>query len=345
VTSRCALHCILPPYVVEHMARSPDPRVRARARELAAEDAEARSVRASLALVARSSEPHTTTRKKRRLVYDLEHQGLAALPGKLVRSEGEPATGDPAADEAYRHAGTIHDFFRRVFERNSLDDRGMALVSSVHLRRDHNNAYWNGEQMVYGDGDGEMFVRFTKALDVVGHELAHGVVSHTCNLVYRDEPGALNEHFADVFGVLAQQWKRKQPAERATWTVGAAILGPKVEARGLRTFEAGRAYADDPLLGTDPQPKHYDALYRGDADYGGVHINSGIPNHAFYRLARELGGNAWEVGGSIWYGTLSRLKPSSRFADLARETCAVAQDRFGARVAAAVERAWGDVGL
>ncbi len=334
----------MPPYLVEQLARSPDPRVRALALELAADGVEVRAVRATLASLP-APPLRAPAHKKHRLVYDLEHQAMAALPGKLVRSEGEPATRDPAVDEAYRHAGTVHDFYRRVYARNSLDDRGMALVSSVHLRRDHNNAYWNGEQMVYGDGDGRLFVRFTRALDVVGHELSHGVVAYTCRLLYRDEPGALNEHFADVFGVLAEQWKRKQSADQASWSVGAAILGPEVQAKGLRTFTAGRAYQDDPLLGSDPQPKHYGDLYRGDSDYGGVHLNSGIPNHAFYLCATRLGGNAWEVAGRVWYEALARLRATSRFADLARVTAAIARERFGAGCAETVKQAWADVGL
>ena len=134
--------------------------------------------------------------RKHRIVYDLKNEGMDDLPGTLMREEGKPwKKKDKAAEEAYRHAGYVYDFYKKFFNRNSLDDNGMSLISSVHLRRKHNNAYWNGEQMVYGDGDGRRLIRFTKALDVVGHEFSHGVVTHTCNLEYKNESGALNVAF------------------------------------------------------------------------------------------------------------------------------------------------------
>jgi Zn-dependent metalloprotease len=344
-TCRQPLHCIVPPYLVERLARSPDARIRRQALELAAEGAAARAVRATLASLPGMAAIPSPAARKHRLVYDAQHQGMTSLPGKLVRSEGGPATRDPAVDEAYRHAGSVYDFYKTVFARNSLDDRGMSLVSSVHFRRDHNNAYWNGEQMIYGDGDGRLFVRFTRALDVVGHEFSHGVVTHTCNLVYRDEPGALNEHMADVFGVLVEQWKRKRTARNGNWLVGEAIMGPGVKAKALRSFKDEKAFENDPILGTDPQPKHYAKRYRGSDDYGGVHINSGIPNHAFYRVATALGGNAWARAGAIWYRTLYRLRSTSDFGDMARETTTVAGELYGASVAGVVRAAWKDVGL
>jgi hypothetical protein len=150
----------------------------------------------------------------------------------------------------------------------------MALVSSVHLGRRLNNAFWTGDQMAYGDGDGLLFRGFTRALDVVAHELTHGVVSHTSNLEYRNEPGALNEHFADVMGILVRQWRRRQTARQADWRIGVAIMGPGVTARCLRTFTAAKAYENDPVLGTDTQAPA--DKYRGPAD-SGVHIAPGSP--------------------------------------------------------------------
>ena len=117
--------------------------------------------------------------------------------------------------------------------------------------------------MAYGDGDGVIFIRFTRSLDVVGHELTHGVVSHTSNLEYRNESGALNEHFADVFGSLVKQWKKKQTAAKADWLIGPDIMGPGTQAKSLRTFKEGKAYENDPNLGTDPQPKHLSGKYTG----------------------------------------------------------------------------------
>jgi Zn-dependent metalloprotease len=212
---------------------------------------------------------------------------------------------------------------------------------------DYSNAFWNGEQMAYGDGDGDVFLRFTKSLDVVGHELTHGVISHTSNLEYVNESGALNEHFADVFGTLVKQWKRKHTTTKADWMIGPDIMGPGTTARCLRTFKAELAYEDDPLLGTDPQPKHIKDKYTGGADSGGVHINSGIPNHAFFLVANSLGGRAWERAGRIWYKTLVALNTTSDFAQMADMTMQSAVGLFGAGSveARAVAKAWKAVGL
>lgn len=167
--------------------------------------------------------------------------------------------------------------------RNSLDDRRLTLISSVHVGQNLNNAFWTGQQMAYGDGDGDgkLFSRFTRSLDVVAHELTHGVISYTANLLYENESGALNEHLADVFGMLTRQWHQRSDAKSADWLIGKDIMGPEAKALGLRTFKAEIAYENDPWFGTDPQPKNLRDQFRGRSDNGGVHINSGIPNHAF----------------------------------------------------------------
>jgi Zn-dependent metalloprotease len=345
--SRYALHCILPPYILERLAESDVPQLRRLAIETIEQSAYLRAQRATLAQLPAMAATPSPARRKHRLIYDAESRGPEALPGRLVRSEGEPRIDDPAANEAYAHSGTTYDFYRKVFGRNSLDDAGMALISSVHLGRRYNNAFWNGEQMAYGDGDGRNFLRFTRSLDVVGHELSHGVVDHTSGLEYRGEPGALNEHFADVFGALVKQWKRKQGAAEADWRIGAEILGRGTRARALRTFKDEPAFRDDPLLGDDPQPKHLRDKYTGSADAGGVHINSGIPNHAFYRAALALGGAAWERAGRIWYETLGTLHWRSDFAAMAERTVrsAGALHGAGSREERVVAQAWKDVGL
>ena len=127
------------------------------------------------------------------------------LPGAVVRREGDPASGDRAVDEAFDGAGATRDFYREALGRDSLDGRGMALEATVHYGRAYDNAFWDGRRMVYGDGDGRYFRRFTIALDVIGHELSHGVIQHEANLDYAGQPGALNESFADVLGTLVRQ--------------------------------------------------------------------------------------------------------------------------------------------
>ena len=345
-TCRNPIHCFIPPYIIERLAGSPDAKIRRRAIEAMALAAEARAVRSTLSRIGRAAAIPSPEAKKHRLTYDMKHR-TSPLPGSLVRSEGDPAVDDPAANEAHNNAGASYDFYKRVFARNSIDNNGMTIVSSIHFGSDYSNAFWNGEQMVYGDGDGRLFLRFTKSLDVAGHELTHGVIAYECNLIYQDEPGALNEHFADVMGSLISQWKKKQTAKKADWLIGDELMGPDIKAKSIRTFKAEPAYEDDPVLGTDPQPKHMKDKYTGRDDNGGVHINSGIPNHAFYLTAIELGGNAWEKAGWIWYDTIKALGSYSKFQDAAQTTYTMAGSRFGWGGAEqkAVKAAWKGVGI
>lgn len=340
------LHCILPPYILEHMASSSDEAVRKLAVENMVTAAEVRSARSILTTMPALSIAAATTAKKRREVYDMKNGPQFGLPGKLVRSEGDPKHADPAVNEAYDYAGSTYDFYSKVLGRNSLDDHGMTLVSSVHLGKKFNNAFWNGQQMAYGDGDGVVFVRFTKSIDVVGHELTHGVVTHTSNLIYRNEPGALNEHFADVFGTLVKQWKKKQTVSKANWLVGEDIITKGATRRALRDIaNPGTAFKNDPFLGNDPQPAHYSKKYTGSADNGGVHINSGIPNRAFYLASMAIGGNAWETTGKIWYKAMQQLSSQSNFSHCAQITKQIALADFGAAAHKAVKDAWTAVGL
>jgi Zn-dependent metalloprotease len=351
-TRRQPAQCIVPPYMVEAMAHCADAAIREGALVALAHCAAVRAVRDFAGRMPSMMVAASPTGRKHRLVYDA--RGKDILPGKLVRGEGDPKAADLAVNEAYDHSGDTFDFFHTLFGRNSLDDAGMSLISSVHVGeadgRDRyqpmNNAFWDGSQMAYGDGDGKVFRGFTTSLDVVAHELTHGVQAFTSNLVYRGQSGALNEHFADVFGVLVRQWRRKEPADKASWLVGVEVLVPADSRRGIRDMEhPGTAYRDDPVLGSDPQPGHMKAIYTGPADSGGVHINSGIPNRAFVLAAKSLGGNAWETAAAIWYEAMLQLSRTSQFEDLARITAQVAADQFGAAARKAVKAAWKKVGL
>ena len=351
-SGRSPLQCIVPPYMVEALARCADPAIREGALVALAHCAAVRAVRAFAGQMPAMMVTPSPARKKHRLVYDA--RGRDVLPGRLVRQEGAPKATDTAVNEAYDFSGDTFDFFYDLFGRNSLDDAGMSLVSSVHVGeadggdrfQPMSNAFWDGSQMAYGDGDGKVFRGFTRSLDVVAHELTHGVQAFTSNLVYRGQSGALNEHFADVFGVLVRQWRRKEAAEQASWLVGAEVLVPADTRRGTRDMEhPGTAYRDDPMLGSDPQPDHMKRLYEGPADAGGVHLNSGIPNRAFVLAAKALGGHAWETPAAIWYEAMLQLSRTSRFADLARITAQVAGDRFGTAARKAVKAAWKKVGL
>jgi Zn-dependent metalloprotease len=241
-----------------------------------------------------------------------------------------------------------------VFQRNSIDGNGMRLDSTVHYRMGYDNAFWDGEQMVYGDGDEDLpaderlFNRFTIAIDVIGHELTHGVTQFEAKLQYFQQPGALNESMSDVFGSLVKQYQRQQIASEADWIIGEGLLTDNVNGVGIRSMKApGTAY-DDPVLGKDPQPAHMKDYVNTISDNGGVHINSGIPNHAFYVTALELGGFAWEKAGQIWYVTLKdRLTATSKFQDCANLTYQVAGELYGAGSIEqqAVKKGWDTVGL
>ncbi|MBC9248127.1 M4 family metallopeptidase [Paracoccus sp. 11-3] len=283
--------------------------------------------------------------KPDRQIHDGQYK--AALPGKLIRSEGDTETGIADADTAYDAAGQVFSLFADEYGRNSLDDDGMPLVATVHHRRNYNNAFWDGKQMAYGTGDGKLFRTFLE-LSVVGHEMAHGVIQYSGGLLYENQSGALNESIADVFGSLTLQRGLALEAHEADWLVGRGILGPDINGAALRSMKApGTAYSDD-LLGQDPQPWHMDHFVVTTDDNGGVHINSGIPNHAFYLFATYLGGKAWEIPGRIWYHALQSLNnPMASFSDWADQTIKSANELTGNGSSEAVmlRRAWKLVGI
>jgi Zn-dependent metalloprotease len=282
----------------------------------------------------------------RREIYDAENQSL--LPGKLVRAEGDPATKDPVATRVYDNIGTVHRFFQAAFGRNLSGDIGGPIRATVHYEQLLNNAFWDGRQLVVGDGDGVIFKTGSfGSLSIVASELSHPVIQFSANLMYRDQPGALHTHFANSFAVLSEQWEKRQTADQASWLSGADVLAPGINGVALRSMKApGTAY-DDPKLGKDPQPDHMKNYVKTTDDSGGIHINSGIPDRAFYEVATAIGGNAWEKPGTIWYQTLLRLKPASTFGDCARTTYAIAGELYGkgSKEQVAVKGDWEKVGI
>jgi Zn-dependent metalloprotease len=344
-TRRPAVCFIVPPHILKHMSTNADPEVRVRAQQALEVTAAARGMREAIGPFAGllAASPGV----KRRTAYDAKNG--TKLPGTLVRGEGSKPSSDVAINEAYDYAGNTYDFYQQVFARNSVDNHGMRLDSSVHYRRQFNNAFWNGMQMVYGDGDGVIFVHFTSCLDVIGHELTHGVTQFTSALEYEAQSGALNEHFSDVMGSLVKQWKLKQTAAKADWLIGKGLFAPGVKGVALRSMKApGTAYNDPKTLGRDPQPAHMKDYVDTDQDNGGVHINSGIPNKAFYNAAVTLGGNAWEKAGKIWFTAFTlKLGPAAQFADAANATYEAAGELFGMGNAEqiAVGAAWKNVGV
>ncbi|WP_341395158.1 M4 family metallopeptidase [Arthrobacter sp. G119Y2] len=275
--------------------------------------------------------------------------GTETLPGTLIRSEGDEPSRDEAVDEAYEGLGATHALFRDIYGRASVDGAGGLLAATVHYGREYDNAFWNGERMVCGDGDGEVFQRFTKSLTVIAHELTHGVIQYTSRFEYQGQAGALNESVSDVFGVLTEQKLLHQEAAEATWLVGAGLFTEQVSGTAIRSLKApGTAYDDD-VLGRDPQPASMAGYVSTEADNGGVHINSGIPNHAFYLAAATLGNFAWERAGQIWYDTITEqdLPADCTFDLFAAGTLAAAGKRYGTAGAeySAVADAWEAVGV
>lgn len=343
---------IVPPYLLARIAAVQEPtwaRAAEAARSTLAAPRQYRPVRSRLRL---SIEDGDTLVAEATPAPDREISdagGREELPGRRVRGEDDPATGDAAVDQAFDGLGATFDFFWDAFGRTSLDGAGGSLLATVHYGQDYDNAFWNGERMVFGDGDGEVFSGFTGSLTVIAHELAHGVIEDEGGLDYRGQSGALNESIADVFGSLAEQHARGQTADQASWLIGEGIFTDAVQGRALRSLAApGTAYDDD-VLGRDPQPAHMRDYVETNDDNGGVHINSGIPNHAFYLVATALGGHAWERAGLIWYRAITTgdLHSSADFAAFAQATLAAAAAEYGeeSEEVAAVRAAWTDVGV
>jgi Zn-dependent metalloprotease len=349
---RHPIFCIVPPYIVDEIVDKGTPQQRAAALRTKAVDNTFRALRLATQAARFAPQRHASrapmlTPQKRRTIYTANH--TQNLPGTLARAEGQSATGDIAVDEAYDGLGATFDFFEQVFDRNSIDDAGMPLDATVHFGQDYNNAFWNSVQMVFGDGDGQIFNRFTIALDVIGHELAHGVTEDESQLQYFNQSGALNESMSDVFGSLIKQFLRNQTADQADWLIGEGLLASGIQGVALRSMKDPGSAFDDPLLGKDPQPKHMDNFVRTFEDNGGVHINSGIPNHAFFQVATLLGGHAWEKAGYIWYDALrdARVKPNTGFRRFAQITYDVAGRLYGLTglERKAVYEGWAAVGI
>lgn len=340
---------VVPPHVLDRLARNDDPALSGPARRTLVRDSELRGRRRVTTEFALASAPlaKAPSDQPLRTVYDAGHG--TALPGTKVRGEGDDPGRDATVNRAYSGLGATFELFLKAYGRHSIDGDGLPLDATVHYDEDYNNAFWNGEQMVFGDGDGEIFLDFTIPIDVIGHELTHGVTQYTANLTYYGQPGALNESMSDVFGALIKQYTLGQTAAEADWLIGAGLLAPGVTGKALRSMkEPGSAYDDD-VLGKDPQPATMDDYVRTGRDNGGVHINSGIPNHAFYLAATALGGNAWERAGQIWFDVLTggELPDRAMFTDFAALTVKAARERFGdaGDEFRAVAKAWEQVGV
>lgn len=276
------------------------------------------------------------------------------------------ATNQKAAVDAHYGASKTYDYFLNAHGRNGIDGSGgpayytsidgvTGLISSlVHYSTNYNNAFWDGTKMTYGDGDGSTFSPLV-SLDICGHELTHGLTERTANLVYSGESGALNESMSDVFGAMVERSVRGEIA--GTWKIGEDVYTP---ANG--TSDALR-YMDNPHgaansgFTADDDPDHYAERYTGSSDNGGVHINSGIANNAFYLAAKGgthhvsskvVTGIGADKAAAIWFKALTKYMTSStNFAGARTATLNAATESYGGTSAEynTIMDAWCAVGV
>lgn len=246
-------------------------------------------------------------------------------PGTLMTSSTTTIS-DKAAVSAHYYAGVVYDFYKNLFNRNSINNAGMGIISTVHYGTAYNNAFWDGSQMVYGDGDGIQFTYLSGDLDVVAHEMTHGVDSYSANLNYQNQSGALNESISDIFGVLVDTYDKYNVKGGGTWNFNSAdwVVGDKITTPGV-AGDALRSLANPTLY---DQPDNMSNYYNTTSDNGGVHTNSGIPNKAGYLIAQSIG---CEKTARIYYRALTTYFTSTTdFAGSKNGLVQVATDLYGA---------------
>src|SRR3954469_24408988 len=191
---RCPVSCIIPPHVLRKLLESKEREIR----EIALNTLlTTTGLRAERRLLNTMGFLPSAANAKRRTIFDCKNRRVTD-EAELVRAETDGPVDDVSVNQAFDGLGATYDFYKAVHKRNSIDDRGMRLDAYVHFSRQYNNAFWNGRQMVFGDGDGILFTDFTASLDVIAHELTHGVTEFSAGLEYHNQSGALNESVSDV---------------------------------------------------------------------------------------------------------------------------------------------------
>ncbi|HEY0740348.1 MAG TPA: M4 family metallopeptidase [Chryseosolibacter sp.] len=340
----CKCYCSIIPPFIESKIVTRGKATNAATRALSVDFRARRDEKIALAPLA--ADINLVPKKARRLVYDSQNTERQRM--LLKRSESSsPLRGAHDVNTVYDNAGIIRDYFQRIYNYNSWDDQGSDLILNIHYSANYNNAFWDGDEMTFGDGDGKIFISFIDSIDVTAHELAHGVVQSTAGLIYQGQPGALNEHFADVFGSVIKQFVLKQSAQKADWLIGDTIMGPSLKGQAIRSLkDPGNAF-NNPLMGKDPQPSHMKNYYSGPQDHQGVHINSGIPNKVFYLVSLGI---TTKRAGQLWFETLKNLSANTNFKQfkvqiLKTARAEVKKRKLAAKAIPIIEEAFKQVGL
>jgi Zn-dependent metalloprotease len=292
--------------------------------------------------------------KEIRNLYDSKNQyGYTTTP---IATDEQIHSSKESQYPALQLANKTYDFFHNKFDLESFNNENAPIDVHINFGQKYNNAFWDGKRMVFGNGDGTYFNTFL-IQNVFTHEFCHAITEYQCGLVYENQPGALNEHLSDVYAVCLDQLILKQKPTAATWLIGEGVFNTTKlpGAKALRSFKNELAY-DNPTIGKDPQPKHmkdYKNLPNTDkGDWGGVHINSGILNRAFYEfciLAEKEKGDervnySWNAPAKIWFGTYPRIKPLTQFKEFALDTISVTK-RIHPQLETQIKKAWQIVGV
>jgi thermolysin len=233
-----------------------------------------------------------------------------------------------AGVDAHYYAGKVYDYYKNTLGRNSYNNAGATLYSGVHYSSNYNNAFWNGQEMTYGDGDGVQFIALSGSYDVVAHELTHAVTEYTSKLVYSNQSGALNESWSDAMACVM---------DTRNWMIGEDVYTPGTAGDALR-------YMDNPAKGG--QPDHMSKYVTTTSDNGGVHTNSGIPNKAFYNYATAIGSR--DIAGKVWYkAAQSYMTSTTNFSGARAATLNAAAALYGTTSTyyTQLATAWSNVGV
>ncbi len=259
-------------------------------------------------------------------IFTYNTNNSSSLPGTLWYSTSNTfnTSTDKALVDAHYNAAKTYDYYLNKYNRNSYNNSGAAIKSTAHYGSKYNNAFWNGSQMVYGDGDGSTFISLSGGLDVVAHELTHAITDSEDDLVYQNQSGAISEALSDIFGTLVEYYNNNNP----DWLMGEDIYTPSTQGDALRSLANPTLYGD---------PDHYSNRYTGTSDNGGVHTNSGIINKAAYLIAN--GGTHYGVTvngigndklGNIFYRAIVYYITSNEtFSNLKAHAAQAAADLYG----------------